>query len=59
MTNFAIKRSIDKLGRVVIPKDIRKYYNINVGDALEIIAADNGILIKFETERNNNLDTNR
>ena len=50
MTKFAIKRSIDKLGRVVIPKDMRNYYNINVGDTLEIIASDNGILIKITSE---------
>lgn len=42
-TNF---REIDKAGRIVISKDIRKHFNINPGDVLHIEADNNCITIK-------------
>jgi transcriptional pleiotropic regulator of transition state genes len=42
-TNF---REIDKVGRIVISKDIRKHLNINAGDVLHIEANDSCITIK-------------
>ncbi len=42
-TNF---REIDKAGRIVISKDIRKHLNINPGDYLHIEANDECITIK-------------
>ncbi len=42
-TNF---REIDKTGRIVISKDIRKHLNINDGDILHIEADDECITIK-------------
>lgn len=42
-TNF---REIDKAGRIVISKDIRKHLNINPGDMLHIESDDNCITIK-------------
>lgn len=42
-TNF---REIDKAGRIVISKDIRKHLNISDGDTLEINADDKQITIK-------------
>ncbi len=42
-TNF---REIDKAGRIVISKDIRKHLNINPGDILHIEADDEKIIIK-------------
>ena len=42
-TNF---REIDKTGRIVISKDIRKHLNINAGDILQINADDECITIK-------------
>ena len=41
-TNF---REIDKAGRIVISKDIRKHLNINPGDVLQINADDHSITI--------------
>ncbi len=42
-TNF---REIDKAGRIVISKDIRKHLNIKAGDILHIEADDECITIK-------------
>ncbi len=42
-TNF---REIDKVGRLVISKDIRKHLNIKPGDILHIEADDEQIIIK-------------
>ena len=42
-TNF---REIDKLGRIVISKDIRKHLNINAGDVLQINAEGDTIVIR-------------
>ncbi|MBQ8416433.1 MAG: AbrB/MazE/SpoVT family DNA-binding domain-containing protein [Clostridia bacterium] len=47
---FAIKRCVDKLGRIVLPKDMRNHYGIKTGDALEIVATENGILLKIHSE---------
>ena len=41
-----ITRRVDDLGRVVIPKEIRRAYRIKEGDPLEIIVTENGILLK-------------
>lgn len=42
-TNF---REIDKAGRIVISKDIRRHLNINPGDVLQINADDSCVIIK-------------
>lgn len=42
-TNF---REIDKAGRIVISKDIRKHLNISAGDILQINADDECITIR-------------
>ena len=39
-------RKLDELGRIVIPAEIRKAYDIKEGDGLEIIEKDNEIVIK-------------
>lgn len=36
MANYGIVRRIDDLGRIVIPKEIRRNMGLNDGDALEI-----------------------
>lgn len=45
-TARGIIRRIDDLGRIVIPKEIRRKLKINEGDPLEIIFANEGILLK-------------
>lgn len=39
-------RRIDELGRIVIPKEIRKNLKLNTGDVLEIFIDDNKIYLK-------------
>ena len=43
-------RPVDPLGRVVIPKEMRKSYNLEVNDSVEIFVGDNEeiILKKYE-----------
>lgn len=42
MANNGIVRRIDDLGRIVIPKEIRRNMGLNDGDALEILTNHNG-----------------
>ncbi len=46
MLKIGISRRIDSLGRIVIPKEFRKSYQIDVDDEIEIIGTDEGILLK-------------
>jgi len=46
MKASGIVRKVDPLGRIVIPKEIRKVMSINEGDPLEIVKDNNGILLK-------------
>lgn len=48
--NFAFKRCVDTLGRIVLPKDMRDHYDIKSGDALEIIATEDGLFLKKASE---------
>lgn len=45
MKSTGIVRRIDELGRIVIPKEIRKTQHIREGDALEIFAAADGEVV--------------
>ncbi len=46
MKNHGITRRIDSLGRIVIPKEIRKVLRINDGELLELYSNENLIFIK-------------
>lgn len=37
---------VDQLGRIVIPKPLRKNFDLEPGDSLELFSEDNGILMK-------------
>lgn len=39
-------RRIDELGRIVIPKEIRKNLKLNMGDIVEIYVEDNKVMLK-------------
>ena len=41
-----IVRRIDELGRIVIPKEMRKTMRLQVGDEMEISANDEGLTLK-------------
>lgn len=43
---FGIIRRIDKAGRVVIPKEIREFFGLKEFDPVEIIATEQGIILK-------------
>lgn len=44
-------RRVDDLGRVAIPKEMRKYLNIKEGDALEVFKHDKYIIFtKYKNE---------
>ena len=44
--NSGMVRRIDELGRIVIPKEIRKNLKLNMGDNVEIYIEDNKITLK-------------
>ena len=46
MKSVGIIRRVDDLGRIVIPKEVRKAYEINNGDPIEIFT--NGDMIVFK-----------
>lgn len=46
MKDTGIVRRVDVLGRVVIPREIRKILNINDGDPLEIYTSEDEIILK-------------
>lgn len=46
MKETGIFRRVDDLGRVVIPKDIRRQLRIEEGDALEILMNEDSVTFK-------------
>lgn len=46
MKSTGIVRKIDKLGRIVLPKELRMTLNINEKDALEIFVDNSMIVLK-------------
>ncbi|MBQ9084629.1 MAG: AbrB/MazE/SpoVT family DNA-binding domain-containing protein [Clostridia bacterium] len=50
MKSTGIVRNIDELGRIVIPKEMRKVMRINNGDPIEIFVEGSRIILtKFHT----------
>jgi len=53
MKETGIIRKIDRMGRVVLPKELRWKYRINCGDMVEIYTdGDNILLKKYNQEEN-------
>ena len=44
MKTTGIVRRVDDLGRIVIPREYRRAYDIEIGDPMEITADENGII---------------
>lgn len=60
LENTGIIRKIDELGRIVIPKELRKVLNINSGDDLEILVIDGQIVLKkYSALQNSSIDSNK
>ena len=45
-TTIGIIRRFDDLGRIVIPREIRRKFKINVDEPVEICITEEGILLK-------------
>ena len=46
MEKYGIIRRIDDLGRIVIPREIRRDMGISEGDPLEMVMTDEGLLVR-------------
>ena len=46
MKSTGIVRKIDELGRIVVPKEIRKVNDINEGDAMEIFVDGESVILR-------------
>jgi transcriptional pleiotropic regulator of transition state genes len=46
MKSTGMVRDIDEMGRIVIPKELRKAFNLNVKDPVEIFTDDDSIILK-------------
>ena len=44
--NIGIIRRADSLGRIVIPKELRDFFHLGRNEPVEIIATEQGILIR-------------
>ena len=44
--NFAFTRQIDKLGRIVIPKDIREALNLTSNDKIKLVVEDEKVFFE-------------
>lgn len=53
MKATGVVRRIDELGRIVIPKEIRKNFRIKEGENIEIYIDDNNIILKKYSELKN------
>lgn len=49
MKSTGVVRKVDSLGRIVIPKELRKLLNINENDPIEIFTENEYILLKKYT----------
>ncbi len=46
MTFLGIPRHIDSLGRITLPSEIRKMYQLSKDDTVEIVGTSDGILLR-------------
>ena len=46
MKETGIIRNVDKLGRIVLPRELRRGFNMEPGTPVEIFVADNGIFLQ-------------
>ena len=56
MTNIGIVRKVDSLGRVTLPKELRRVFCLDKDSQIEILATDQGIFLRvpnIDIKRNN------
>lgn len=57
MESKSIIRNVDDLGRIVLPLEFRKIFNINPREQVKLTLQDNGIFLeKAVLEKSNKLD---
>ena len=57
MTQIGIVRKVDSLGRVTLPKELRRVFCLEKDSQIEILATDQGILLRvpnIEVKRTDN-----
>lgn len=60
MNNTGIVRKIDELGRIVLPKELRKSLNINTGDDFQITLSEEKIVLeRYSKLKNFNFELNK
>ena len=42
---YTVEKKIDNLGRIVLPKGMREYYDISLNDTLNLIPTEEGYLL--------------
>ena len=47
MTQIGIVRKVDSLGRVTLPKELRRVFKLDKDDEIEILATDEWILLRI------------
>jgi AbrB family looped-hinge helix DNA binding protein len=57
MTQIGIVRKVDSLGRVTLPKELRRVFRLNQNDEIEILATDEGILLRVPNIEVRRVDT--
>lgn len=58
MSQIGLTRRIDELGRIVIPKEIRRNLHLRTGELLEINIQDDILTLKKYDTMNNNINLN-
>lgn len=56
MTNIGIVRKVDSLGRITLPKELRRVFCLEKDSLIEILATDQGIFLRvpnIEVKRTN------
>lgn len=51
MKDTSIKRPVDALGRLVLPKELRRSFNLGPKDSLEIFVEDDSIILQKISEK--------
>ena len=57
-TTKKMEMKVFSKGQVVIPVMLRKKYNIDIGDSIQVIPAENGILLKPKPKKTESITDN-